>query len=65
MVYMTPEELGWRPAVKTWIHTFFEDEAILTNELKEFLYATFDATIDVGLEKIKEHFAEPVPTVDL
>ena len=22
MVYMTPEELGWRPYVKTWMSTF-------------------------------------------
>jgi dynein heavy chain len=24
MVYLTPEELGWRPYVKTWLNTFFK-----------------------------------------
>ena len=24
MVYLTPEELGWRPYVKTWLQTFFK-----------------------------------------
>ena len=26
MVYLTPEELGWEPYVKTWINTFFKDK---------------------------------------
>ena len=65
MVYLTPEELGWRPFVKTWVHTFFDSEDILSEGLKEQLYATFDATIDIGLDKIRDHFAEPVATVNL
>ena len=65
MVYLTPEELGWRPYVKTWINTFFEDDSILSTELKEYLYSVFDSTIDPGLDKIREHFVEPVVTVNL
>ena len=65
MVYLTPEELGWRPFVKTWVYTFFDTEEILSDALKEQLYATFDATIDIGLDKIRDHFAEPVVTVNL
>jgi dynein heavy chain len=30
MVYMTPEDLGWRPYVKSWIPRFFTDETILS-----------------------------------
>jgi dynein heavy chain len=26
MVYLTPEELGWRPYVKTWLNTFFKNK---------------------------------------
>ena len=65
MVYLTPEELGWRPFVKTWVYTFFDTEEILSDSLKEQLYATFDATIDIGLDKIRDHFTEPVVTVNL
>jgi dynein heavy chain, axonemal len=55
MVYLTPEELGWRPFVKTWVYTFFEDDSILSDDLKEQLYSIFDATIDIGLDKIRDH----------
>lgn len=65
MVYLTPDELGWRPMVKTWIATFFEDEEIISQDLKDYLYATFDATIDLGLEKIRENLTEPVTTVNI
>jgi len=65
MVYLTPDELGWRPYVKTWVNTFFTDETIMNEELKEYLYSIFDTTIDIGLDKIREHFSEPVATVNL
>jgi dynein heavy chain len=29
MVYLTPEELGWRPFVRTWIDTFFTDPDVM------------------------------------
>lgn len=60
MVYLTPEELGWRPFVKTWIYTFFKDDNILSDDLKGFLYSLFDGTVDIGLDKIREHYSEPV-----
>lgn len=66
MVYLTPDELGWRPYVKTWVHTFFNDEvAILTEDLRDHLYNLFDISIDLGLDKMREHFSEPVITVNL
>ena len=64
MVYLTYEELGWKPFVQTWITTFF-DEEILSPALKEFVYSNFEATIDIGLDKIRDHLSEPVKTVDL
>ena len=64
MVYMTFEELGWRPFVRTWLYTFFDDE-ILSDNLREFIYSNFDATIDIGLEKIRDTLTEPIKTVDL
>ena len=72
MVYLTPDELGWRPYVKTWVATFFADSNsgdnstyILNEDLRQYLYSIFDSAIDVGLDKIREHFAEPVITVNL
>jgi dynein heavy chain len=64
MVYLTYEELGWRPFVRTWLYTFFSDE-ILSDNLREFIYSNFDATIDIGLEKIRDSLSEPVKTVDI
>jgi len=65
MVYLTYEELGWRPYVKTWISKFFSDDSILDAGLKEFLYSLFDSTIDIGLDKIREHLAEPITTANI
>lgn len=65
MVYLTYEELGWRPYVKTWIYRFFNDDSILSEELKQYLYSIFDTTVDVGLDKIRDHLSEPVATANI
>jgi len=65
MVYLTYEELGWRPFVRTWVNTFFADDQILNADLRDYLYAIFDTSIDIGLEKIREHLNEPVKTADI
>jgi dynein heavy chain len=65
MVYLTPEELGWKPMVKTWIYKHFDYEDILNNNEKAYLYETFEFVIDMGLEKMREHYHEPVVTVDI
>jgi len=65
MVYLTPDELGWRPYVKTWVHTFFDDDTVMTNDLKEHLYSLFDSSVDVAIDKIREHLHEPVTTVNI
>ena len=54
MVYLTPEELGWRPYVKTWVRTFFNDDSILSDDLKDYLYSIFDASVDPGLDKMRD-----------
>lgn len=33
MVYLTPEELGWRPYVQTWVRTHFDDEDLFSEVL--------------------------------
>jgi dynein heavy chain len=34
MVYMTPEELGWKPYVRSWIPRIYPDDSILLDEHK-------------------------------
>ena len=42
MVYLTAEDLGWRPYVETWIAKTFPGDSVLSEELKEYLWDTFD-----------------------
>jgi dynein heavy chain len=65
MVYLTPEELGWKPYVKTWIATFFTDDYVMSAKMKDFLWSTFDATIDIALEFIRQNCKEAIRTTDL
>jgi len=65
MVYLTEEELGWKPYVKTWIKVFFAENAAMTEELKEQLWNNFEFTIDPGLQFIRESGVEPIKTTDL
>jgi dynein heavy chain len=67
MVYLTPDQLGWRPYIKTWISTFFVDEKkeLLSEMLKEHLWVNFEATIDLALDWIRENGKEPIKTTDL
>ena len=63
MVYMTPGDLSWRPYIKTRIYSLYKDNSILDDFLKEYLYDSFDQTLDAGLERIENGLIEPVPTV--
>ena len=65
MVYMTPEELGWRPFVNTWIPKQFPDEDVLSPKLKEHLYDLFENSVDGVIEKMRNHLYEPVHTVNI
>jgi dynein heavy chain len=65
MVYLTPEELGWRPYVRHWLDTFFDDDDIMPPKVKEYLWSTFDATVDLALEFIRANCKEAIKTTDL
>jgi len=65
MVYMTAEELGWRPYVKTWVNTFFRDMDSMTDTLKQYILETFEAVIDPGLDFIYSYGSEPIKTTEL
>ena len=66
MVYMTPEDLGWRPFVKTWIALTYTEEELISNEQKEYLYSLFETAIDPAFELIHtKGLKESIPTVPL
>jgi dynein heavy chain len=66
MVYMTPEELGWKPYVQSWIPRMYPDETILAAEHKEMLMSLFEITIEPALEKIRAlKLVEYIKTVDI
>jgi dynein heavy chain len=66
MVYLTQEELGWRPFVKTWMATTFKTDYPLDDEMKLFMDETFESTIDLGIEKVRMRAgAEPITTDNL
>ena len=66
MVYLTQEELGWEPYVKTWMQKKFPDEMKLTAAQKEYLWEQFEGTINVGLERVRSHpLIEPIKTDNL
>jgi dynein heavy chain, axonemal len=62
MVYLTAEEMGWRPYVKSWIARKYADDDVLSADLKEFLWEQlFEGTIDLGLDKIRNgNLKEPI-----
>lgn len=66
MVYMTPEDLGWRPYVQSWIPRIYPDESILSEDLKSQLYSLFDSTVDIALDKIRNaRLVEYIKTVEI
>ena len=65
MVYLTADELGWRPYVRSWILRTFPDESVLENAMKEYLWDLFDQTVDIGIDKIRSGLNEPIPTDNL
>lgn len=50
MVYMTPEDLGWRPFVQSWIPRIYPDDVLLDDTSKVLLRDLFEVSIDMGLD---------------
>ena len=66
MVYMTPEELGWKPYVLSWLPRVYPDESILHHEHKELILSLFETVIEPALEKFKLlRLIEYVKTVEI
>ena len=66
MVYLTDHEMGWKPFVQSWIQRKYQNEDILSKDLKEYLQDLFDRTVDLGLERIRSgSLKEPIKTNNL
>jgi len=66
MVYLTQEELGWEPYVKTWMTTKFPDDYPLNPVNKEYIMEQFEGTINIGLDKVRSYpLTEPIKTDNL
>jgi dynein heavy chain len=62
MVYMDPNNLGWRPYVATWVRSL---PTYVKDELKEWMNALFEEYVDVGLRFVRKFCREYIPSVDL
>ena len=62
MVWIAPEDLGWRPYVKTWLAGLHKS---FTEDLKANLWKLFDDHVDNGLAFYRENCPENIPTVDI
>ena len=63
MVYVPPEELGWRPYVQTWANTQLPEG--VTDATREWILGLFEKTIDSGLKFMRKNLKEGIPTVDI
>lgn len=55
VVYMDTNDLGWEPFVHSWLDTLPHR---MDDEFKKHLLMLFNATIDEGLQFLKQHVAE-------
>ena len=65
MVYLTPEQLGWLPYFDSWMEENFPDEDVLNADEKENIREYLKAIIDIGIERIRLNYTEPVKTDNL
>jgi len=65
MVYLSQEELGWRPSVKTWCDKGLPERLpMLAPRHREYIYSLFDAHVDPGLAWLASRRKEDIPAVD-
>ncbi|XP_050519336.1 dynein axonemal heavy chain 6 [Diabrotica virgifera virgifera] len=63
MVYVDSEEIKWFPYVKSWMANF--SEALLSQEMKEFMLELFDHAVENGFMYVKKHSHYSIHQVDV
>jgi len=51
MIYMEPQTLGWRPVVKSWLHT---SPATLTDIHKSTINDMFERFVDATIQLVRK-----------
>jgi len=62
MVWLEPEDLGWRPYVQTWMAGLHDK---FTEEMRANLWKLFDEHVDQGIKHYRRNCTEAIPSVDL
>jgi len=57
MVYLSPQDLPWRPIFQTWMSTYIIANELLNEKQQKYLTDLFDAYLDQTFEKL-EQFAD-------
>ncbi|KAL3154307.1 hypothetical protein ABBQ32_013792 [Trebouxia sp. C0010 RCD-2024] len=63
MVYVPPDNLGWRPFVQTWAQQRLP--AGVTEVSRAYLVALFEQHVDAGLAWVRSEGSEYIPSVDI
>uniref|UniRef100_A0A0G4I0U0 Uncharacterized protein n=1 Tax=Chromera velia CCMP2878 TaxID=1169474 RepID=A0A0G4I0U0_9ALVE len=61
MVYLTAEDLGWRPYAKSWLDKLPE---YFSEDHRTKLWNLLDTYVDKGLQFLRQNVNEPLPSVD-
>ena len=65
MVYISPQIIGWKPYLKSWLLRLYPDSSILSDELKTHLYDLCDLSIEPLFRLKKAALLETIPTVSI
>ncbi|KAL2609519.1 hypothetical protein R1flu_028092 [Riccia fluitans] len=66
MVYVPPEELGWRPYVKSWLERFPKEIGIsLPTACRDYIQGLFHEWMDIGLNFLRKSLLETIPSVNI
>uniref|UniRef100_A0A7S2SR52 AAA+ ATPase domain-containing protein n=1 Tax=Mucochytrium quahogii TaxID=96639 RepID=A0A7S2SR52_9STRA len=63
VMYMSPDDLGWRPPVTSWLNGDALPEP-LPKYVKDHIYVRFDEFIDTALRYVRRNCKEPVVTLN-
>lgn len=65
MVFISLEEMGWRPAVRTWVdQTLANKYPDLSEEMREYIYELFDTHVDPGLKWLAKNGKQFIKVVE-
>ena len=65
MVYISPQIIGWKPYLKSWIPRMFPDSAVISEEMKSHLIDLCELSMEAVLRLKKAALTEAIPTVSV